>query len=117
MTIDEFMALDAHYRDAVVAERIFGFRPAAGWFKTKGVPVLPRTYTTSIADAWEVVEHCAPCGWTIIVSTIGDSNEARIDRCAMRDPAPGPRYVQVAASTIPLAICIAALRAVGAISD
>jgi hypothetical protein len=106
MTIDDFMAMEPFQRDAIVADKVLGLRPSAGWFNTKGPPVFPRNYTTSIAEAWSVVEKLTEpddAGFGMYAGGLGWIAEFK-------------RCVEGEAQEAPLAICIAALRAVGAVT-
>lgn len=111
MSESEFLAMEPRERDALVAEKVMGkdVRCTCDF-------CLP-TYTTSIAAAWQVVEKInrehgpfhlrdvchrfgddAPIFWRAWFESTGPKHESYVD-----------------ADTAPLAICIAALKAVGEI--
>jgi hypothetical protein len=119
MTLDQFLALKPRDRDMLVAEKVMGGWPSHRFTETCGCdvcrscgacPNIPETkphcerrYTTSIADAWEVVEKFEY--YSAYDTGVGHQwNFPRHDGGALAD-------------TAPLAICIAALRAVGALTD
>ncbi len=97
--------------DSLIAEKIFGWKlddeSALVWLLPDGSRrgALPH-YSTDIADAWQVIEHMNDRGWSPTVfcefqwwianffTDIAGSFEA-------------------SAETAPLAICLAALRAMG----
>jgi hypothetical protein len=124
MTLDEFMALDGKHRDMVVATKVMGWRfddDGLFWAGTHhriedGTLIeidmdIPRwSPTTSIADAWEVVEKLRPTSAFAIYNN-PDSWDVYIEpRSGFGSGESSER------SELPLAICIAALRAVGAIT-
>lgn len=127
MTIDEFMALDSHARNCVVAEKVLGWEvdrhanmgrrietPKPGEWGcgciSHNVSGPIPTFTTSIADAWEVIGKLNKTHDFSICTINGHKGyEAELHR--------DNNYFYGEAESEALAICIAALRAVGAISD
>ncbi len=87
--------------DALVAEKVMGMEPDGPW--------APPKYSTDIAAAWEVLMVLVgripePIG--IIIDKQGQFFVVKGEQCDLEDVA--------SASTAPLAICRAALKAVGA---
>lgn len=99
--------------DALVAERVMGLMAhritvnEALHLMTNGPrpgePVPVRFYSTDIAAAWEVVEKLHLCELGMLVDGEGSASW----RCVFG----GPAFAE--AHTAPLAICLAALKAVG----
>lgn len=72
------------------------------------------SYSTDIAAAWEVVEHL-PLTWWPEVGRMQDGSSWYCELClGSPDPAGVGPAIRVVAATAPLAICLAALKAVGA---
>lgn len=117
--------------DALVAEKIMGLgperwdppcfwyhttddaEPRSGWCYTCSkaiceVPGEPRRYSTSISDAWLVVEKMAahPTNWYFMVGPDGYLTAEN-----------GGSGFDICADTAPLAICLAALRATGGLTE
>jgi hypothetical protein len=116
--------------DALVAEKVMGEQVRGTWIidgvRPDGIPNRQcpvEHYSSDIASAWEVVEKLADLGWCIELkhypkgSPQGpkwlvflwrefDAGEGEI----IREPA-----FQLPADTAPLAICLAALKAAGAL--
>lgn len=67
-------------------------------------------YSTDIRAAWEVVEHLRGLGMGVTVTT--DHDWRAEAECCVRIP-DEPEWVCADAATTPLAICLAALKAVG----
>jgi hypothetical protein len=86
--------------DALVAEHVFGFRPP----HARGMRFMPRRYSTDIESAWRVVEKMAapPTNWTFGVWADGTLQAQS-----------GGESFEISAATAPMAICLAALQAVG----
>lgn len=106
--------------DALIAEKVMGLvvRHPYGrfdpWFETtKAVsglsPVPP--YSTSIADAWLVVEKLVELATDVSISRYEDAVGFRW-HCSYGYSAPDKGSI-VGADTASLAICLAALRAMG----
>jgi hypothetical protein len=114
--------------DAIIAEKVLGLEPCDNWrpinLGSAGGPAMlkecppthncyprsrPSTYSSNIYAAWSVVEHLArERGWEVTIKVCGQSQEVTIDK---REP--GAAVVEKAeAETAPMAICLAALRAV-----
>lgn len=101
--------------DALVAEKVMGIAVNRfGEVIQPGMGVgMPRRYSTDIASAWGVVEKMQADGWFFKVE------DGALHTCWYADfiisepgrPPKGPRRTQ--ADTAPLAICLAALKAVG----
>jgi len=116
--------------DALVAERVMGLDPCkcdrkspASWgYKTCSTCDRPRaqSYSTDIAAAWQVVEKLSErfmLSLDELHPKAKDGSE-RHGRWTARfmdtDPSRGGSWLSGECSTAPLAICRAALRAVGA---
>lgn len=107
--------------DALVAEKVMGWRrlpDTPEWGVppdyTTGGALGWRPYSTDIAAAWEVVEKLRE-GWLEVNLDCTAFNCANTVRCCVtkqgQQHPPFPLYAD--AKTAPLAICRAALRAVG----
>lgn len=116
--------------DALVAEKVLGwsyqtfldgFLPdVKHWYSVSPCPNNPghpsfrgvlKHWSTSIADAWEVVEKMWPSGSSMCITPAGLGWSIYIPtRVVMHWREPYAR-----AETAPMAICLAALKAVGAI--
>ena len=105
--------------DALVAEKVFGV-PHGDCFDTYGGKRCvkhdeyggPQCYSTDIAAAWEVVEKLIALGYWFDVAWNGESAQVDLD-CKVPTRMGWDRVVDgLTASTVPLAICRAALRAV-----
>ena len=111
--------------DALVEERIFG-RHAHSWKRdyatvrmsvcescgaraTGGQTYIPNAYSTSIAAAWSVVGELRSSGWTFELSV---EQEDFDQACQVVFSKPGRRGASEQ-RRVPLAICLAALKAVG----
>ena len=116
--------------DVLVAEKVMGWKNISPHYSKTPWGTDPKhgmnwcqlpSYSTYIVAAWEVVEKMASLDWDVNISlssklpsddverwycemTCGDDN------AAWRDDF---RFIQIWASTAPLAICLAALKAVG----
>lgn len=112
MTQVEFLKLSPREQDAIVAEKVMGvdFGSKDPWFAR----TYSKPYTTDIAAAWEVVEkigcntkgllyHDAYVQWQCVLDP---------HRCTFYDC-----EISVMADTPALAICLAALKAVGLLED
>jgi len=88
-TQEEFLALDEHKRDAVVARKLMGG------------PSVP--YTTEISWAMEVAEKMISCGYQFSLQFLHPLQHWRVEI--------NPGYAR--SESLPLAICMAALRAAG----
>ena len=131
MSVDEFLALAPRERDALVAEKVMGmeshdgefYRPSVDSYAPPGHMVLagPRPYTTDISAAWEVVEKMeADDFWAKLTRKTETYYAGRPDipewHCWLRCVGAGTRGDHTAYHvSAPLAICIAALKAVGAV--
>lgn len=76
------------------------------WADDKGYTEIMPKYSTNIADAWQVVEKLRETHW--IQVEVGTLNI-----CDIGEYGKGCSTIQEVADTIPLAICLAALKAVG----
>lgn len=99
--------------DAQIAEKVFGYTLDYEFADTLGAPcvrelrdqydewgMLPH-YSTEIDDAWKIIEHFYQAGWGAGASMDGHTGcEASIGQFTAR------------ADTAPMAICLAALKAV-----
>ena len=104
--------------DALIAEKVMGLagvRDGKSWlygdnwtYHKKGVLCLVPHYSTQIADAWQVVEKMKEHGADEHngITIMYDEN-----RWYVEFPLPSWEYAE--APTAPLAICLAALKAVG----
>lgn len=126
-----------HELDAIIAEKVMGLEPCDNWrpinLGSAGGPAMmkecapahncyprsrPSTYSSNIHAAWSVVEHLAQeRGWEVTIKVCGTSYEVTMDTRQ-----PGMAAIEKAeAETAPMAICLAALRAVaqnvGAVLD
>jgi len=121
MKIDDIPA--GRKLDALVAERVFGASRRDVWYyydspKNEVSASVPH-YSTDIKAAWEVVNWIEANRWTFILTgpeylneegkLVGGYKAIFIDSRSER-PA-----VRATADTLPLAICRAALKAVGVI--
>lgn len=107
--------------DALVAEKVFGWRRATyGWIDPdRGPYIEPAPFSTSIASAWLVVEKMRERGFGLILNETPGQYRAAFWRYDGKDGwsidawvrSPSPT-VTVWAETAPLAICLAALKAV-----
>ncbi len=86
--------------DRIVAERVMGLTDASDDDYRAWQP------STNIAHAWEVVERLRPTGARLILTDYGPDWDAVFRRS-------DDTYECAQADTAPLAICLAALRAVG----
>ena len=103
--------------DALIAEKVMKtFIPAGSnptlrddaWINETGYFVWePPPYSTSIADAWLVVEKLSALGMSVQVSL-----EQNRPCCCLAIQKDG-QIIGECADTAPLAICLAALKAVG----
>lgn len=131
MNVNELQA--GRELDALVAEKVMGCKPKKrhdGWVCTcddtdhavqsdnHDIPYL-MAYSTDIAAAWEVVEklHDGPPPLVVIVGgyiSAGMGNVPWV--CEISNGITGPsqyvKKVEAFAETAPLAICLAALRAI-----
>lgn len=110
--------------DALVAEKVMGweavhehdFRDGGKqWLGTRsdGAKMVPLPhYSTSIAAAWEVVAHLRSLASYVRWELRGDRHDYNCYFCLGR----GVEWVEDI-DTAPHAICLAALKAVGALSD
>ena len=90
--------------DALVAEKVMGWFVAKGPHSPTSPPDLIPRYSTDIAAAWEVVEKMIDQGRRFVINNNFSRTMFIADFCG-RD---------VLEKTAPLAICRAALKAVGA---
>lgn len=118
MTSAEFLALPPRERDARVAENVMvwhrehaecGLPP--GEYGSDNIRGFPH-YSTEISAAWEVVEK-----FNRIVITKLDMPERYLAEIVFYFGMGNFEEHKAEASTAPLAICLAALKAVGAITD
>lgn len=105
--------------DALIAKVFFDWqdvqKDATGWWcghppswpHPRVIFTAPPEYSTSIAAAWTVVEHLR--GRVVIDHWSGNEYKVMI-----YIPSSGRPSVEASADTAPLAICLAALAAVGA---
>lgn len=93
--------------DALVAEEVMGLDPE--WHKQVPVGRVTPCYSTDIAAAWEVVEKlCREERYPTVQFAVNvDGKQAWW--CSLVNPAD----VEVHAPAAPLAVCLAALKAVG----
>lgn len=113
--------------DALVAEKVMGeaYRPYAQILTTypsKSVPETP-FYSSDIAAAWQVVEKLRSMGKSFILSW--DARPAcKSYYCSNHDGenlmtrgfSQSDEYIDEEADSAPLAICLAALKAVGVLA-
>ena len=138
MTLDDFLALSDRERDALVAEKVMGW---TAYFGAEGTPLEKNCYvesrevhkylsvghqlwapTTNIADAWEVVEKLINSGrrsddWYFTIDSYGNEGINQFTASFEKGPNEKSERHQGHDHCAPLAISIAALRAVGAIED
>lgn len=94
--------------DALVAEKVMNDIP--------GKALGSRHYSTDMAAAWEVVTWLQAKGWAV---WIGNEGEDGTWTCLAGPPNPNvilpevTAEIETDADTAPLAICLAALKAVG----
>jgi hypothetical protein len=109
--------------DCLIAERVIGWRhtcgaecPAPkcwGWVDPDGVDMLRGddvpAYSTDIAAAWEVISEMQRRGWSFILDDMcsGKTYQCHFERERTEV------YNVTDIETVPLAICLAALKAVG----
>lgn len=125
MKLSEWHALTDRERDALVAEKVMGLRIR----EYRGVYAMGEydfteeitdgwsiggSYTASIEDAWEVVEKLRPewPGFSCCYDQDDEEWEGEFQRVLGCDPS----HMGYAA-TAPLAICTAAMLAVGALEE
>jgi len=110
MTIDEMPA--GQEMDALVAEKVMGVKcycpPKEDCLCHSWSPA----YSTDIAAAWGVVEYIRTATRAVNVRTLFASTGPDRYDCGIYDEVPG-LDIWVEADTAPLAICRAALHAVG----
>lgn len=81
--------------------------------RPKGPCTLPpKPRSTNIAAAWEVLEALRANGWVVLVAAHAEGYEVTLDK-THNTFLSGDYYWELRAPTAPLAICIAALQAVG----
>lgn len=73
---------------------------------------LPR-YSTNISAAWEVRCKLVACGFDVTVGSHGGLGNVTDDTCEITGDEDADERWAAGAATAPLAICLAALRAVG----
>jgi hypothetical protein len=107
--------MDTRQIDALVAEHVFGFRPP----HARGMRFMPRRYSTDIESAWRVVEKMglsvvrSEDGWYALApediehGTVRGTDYPKISLILAEGERPEPQ------ATAPMAICLAALQAVG----
>lgn len=136
MTTADYLKLSDREKDALVAEKVMGGTPCDGWTRiylgsaggaawekncshaANCYPAQqgPRKYTTEIDAAWEVVEKMRTYDSSAFSMMIDDRNigvnffasDKRINSAGYTD---GPKPTMMVAGVI----CLAALRAVGAV--
>jgi hypothetical protein len=106
--------------DAAIARRVFGApeRTPNAWgylehgrqHVTKRPRPLYPPYSTDMAAAWRVVEHFAADGWNI---SLGKGHGTAEWFANLYHPDDHPNDYEADADTMPLAICRAALAALG----
>lgn len=101
--------------DALVAEKVMGWTPipdapswSEGYRDANGIPQKTRPFSTSIADAWSVVEKLRANGFEYGVRSIDAFNHHVV--FSRKREAFGEFAIS---DTAPHAICLAALQAVG----
>jgi hypothetical protein len=107
--------------DAEIAKQVFEYwdvemyegKLVHGESNMNGWPMPTPNYSTSIADAWLVVEHMADRGWKVDVQNRFPPTWA----CHVAFPAPDYRHIFETADSVALAICLAALQGVAGISE
>lgn len=72
----------------------------------------PRDPSRSLEAAWQVVEKLQINEWCIDVYGLNSRGEWSVSMYALGQPLGGLPVVMVSASTAPLAICLAALKAI-----
>ncbi len=101
--------------DRLIAERVMGWKWDAGqnWYAgSSGVGTSPRTGfwpSSNIAHAWEVVKHLSK-SWDISISLDRGAGVQVVLHSGVDQKDPFPGCVDI---PVPLAICRAALTAVG----
>jgi hypothetical protein len=106
--------------DALVAEKVMGWRDVSDGYGTppeatlwEAIHIIPH-YSTDIAAAWQVVERMRDQGWTSHYTDLSlDSREPWHSWHFTGTTPPNGPTLSAQASTVPHAICLAALRAVG----
>ncbi len=105
--------------DALIAERVFGYEAISfmggyySWRDKTGAMVPDARFSTDIRDAWEVVEKMREDGWRCQLTTLPATSLV----CAEFNRYRWERWAFETASTMPLAICRAALKALGVSKD
>jgi hypothetical protein len=101
--------------DALVAERVMGHGIPHPHQPPDGLPHERPHYSTDIASAWEVVAQMGRNGWPLYevgaLVTLGEASQ-HDSRAAFAQTWP-PSWIRAGANSAPLAICRAALKAVG----
>lgn len=105
--------------DALVAEKVFGCDPLNArvglhkngdleyyWGYPVGHDIAP-AYSTDISDAWRVIEHMQSLGWSWEVLNTTKTAFGAVFSMSQDD------VYGTDAETVPLAICKAALKAIG----
>ena len=115
--------------DALIAEKVMGLagvRDGKSWlygdnwtYHKKGVLCLVPHYSTQIADAWQVAEKMWPLvqgggyGTYRVLLNRRDGDNKYVCEFAIDPDGGWSTHARAEAPTAPLAICLAALKAVG----
>ena len=106
--------------DRLVAEKVMGWthlpNQAEFWYPP-GVHPLSNiyghtvpSYSTSISDAWLVVERMREMGYNFHASVSAEGSKVAATFLASNDPLPVSRWTL---DSMPMSICLAALRSLG----
>lgn len=103
--------LDEKIATSLMSYEYLPDHPTHKWRQGNVYEFSPPRYSTDIADAWMVVEKMRERGYYVFEISVDGTNEyaARFGRCW-----PAPYENTEIEGTAPLAISLAALRAVGA---
>jgi hypothetical protein len=99
--------------DALVAEKMFGHAPESYDFNEAGDRHYMPEFSTCISAAWDVVSHTArQWAWSLETDITHDGSDlVRVQINTWK----GDRVFHAEAESAPHAICLAALKAVGAL--
>ncbi len=109
--------------DALVAEKVMGWSDVGeitigmtvyvAGHRPEGEQTVVPSYSTDIAAAWTVVERMRELGWRMLLENWVSSDDAYAAFFHPQDRYRYGNHIGVTDDTAPVAICRAALRAVG----
>lgn len=109
--------------DTLIAERVMGwmYKDFKTPYVVMGQPETMSTdyvppFSTDITAAWMIVDRLHEMGWSVFVACYCDNEHVSSPfeaRCWKRNDPQFPETISIGADTAPLAICTAALKAVG----